>query len=74
MFGRREEAHVAAPNGGCAVHSFERGQDACDRCHDQYCEDCLVYPFGPRKAPMCIQCALVAAGIRRPARRPAFSS
>ncbi|HEY2427793.1 MAG TPA: hypothetical protein VGI06_02605 [Acidimicrobiales bacterium] len=73
MFGRRDDTHVAQAAGSCAVHTFEYGQDSCGRCHDHYCQDCLVYPFGPRKAPLCIQCALVTSGIRRPARKPAFS-
>jgi len=29
-----------------------------------FCDDCLVFAFGPHRPPMCVECALAAAGIR----------
>ena len=30
----------------------------------EFCGECLVYSFGPKKPPFCIPCAVAAAGIR----------
>ena len=46
---------------GCASHGFERAVGVCRRCHQSHCKDCLVFPFGARKDPLCIHCALVAS-------------
>ncbi|MBI2708269.1 MAG: B-box zinc finger protein [Actinobacteria bacterium] len=53
--------------GRCANHSFERSHRLCGTCGRAFCEDCLVFPFGPRKAPLCMQCAVVAGGLRKAA-------
>lgn len=49
----------------CSKHSFEPAAGVCRQCHNSYCEECLVYAFGPKKPPYCITCALNAAGVRR---------
>jgi hypothetical protein len=53
----------------CDTHPFDSATDACRTCQREFCADCLVYAFGPTKAPMCVPCALVAAGVRKIPRR-----
>lgn len=54
----------------CVKHSFEIAKDECRQCHNSYCEECLVYSFGPKKPPYCVTSALNAAGVRRTGARP----
>ncbi|GIU84699.1 MAG: hypothetical protein KatS3mg008_1474 [Acidimicrobiales bacterium] len=56
--------------GRCEIHPFEPAENACSECLREYCHECLVYPFGPKKPPLCVACALSRAGIRKNARRP----
>jgi len=49
----------------CEIHHFEPAHATCRTCKREFCPDCLVYPFGPKKAPICVPCALEAAGVRR---------
>ena len=49
--------------GLCEDHSFESAEEVCRRCGGEFCELCLVYPFGAAK-PMCKECAMVAGGVR----------
>jgi len=68
VVGRRAEGGVAdelVSLGACEKHPFDGAAGTCRRCKRSWCPDCLVYSFGPRKAPFCVDCALVAAGIRR---------
>jgi hypothetical protein len=48
----------------CAKHWTELAVAECEECHERWCVQCLVPP--PRESgPLrCIQCSLVAAGIR----------
>ena len=48
--------------GRCAKHQFEASEDVCRECGNEFCSECLVYSFGPKKPPFCIACALAAAG------------
>ena len=48
----------------CEKHIFEESEDRCGKCGAEFCAECLVYAFGPKKPPMCIPCAVAAAGIR----------
>ncbi len=58
--------------GRCEKHLFESAEDRCGKCGLEFCGECLVYAFGPKKPPMCIPCAVAAAGIRASAgNRPA---
>ena len=58
--------------GTCAKHWNERATGRCDDCGDLWCAECLVPPTRKRQPTRCIDCALVAAGIRtRGARRAA---
>ena len=54
----------------CDKHLFEAAEDFCGRCGFEFCGECLVYSFGLRKPPLCIPCAVVAAGIRSNAAPP----
>jgi hypothetical protein len=61
-------------DGRCFVHSFEVGQARCRNCGNEFCNECLVFAFGPSKPPYCVACALAAAGVRSNAgRQPALS-
>jgi hypothetical protein len=61
---------TAELTGLCRDHSFESAEDVCGRCGAEYCELCLVYPFGPSK-PLCKECAMAAGGVRAHVSRPA---
>ena len=60
---------TAELTGLCRDHSFETAENVCRRCGLEYCELCLVYPFGAKK-PLCKECAMVAGGVRSQAARP----
>ncbi len=64
MFHRKHDDHQAGTK-RCGVHNFARAAGHCRACRDAYCNECLVYPFGQRRPPYCVGCALVAAGVRR---------
>lgn len=49
----------------CADHPSLRAAGACGQCGHLFCDDCLVYPFGDARPPMCVACALAAAGVRK---------
>jgi len=48
----------------CDKHLFEDATGMCRACRRPFCPDCLVYAQGPGRAPLCIPCALTAAGVR----------
>lgn len=52
----------------CTKHIFEIAATQCRACRGMFCEECLVWTHGPKQPPMCIQCALVAGGVRRTGR------
>lgn len=54
----------------CVRHMEEPAANACGDCAREFCTRCLVYSFGPKKPPMCINCALYAGGVRN-GHRPA---
>ena len=43
-------------------------ENVCSKCGIAFCHDCLVYPRGPKKPPLCVPCAIAAAGVRSSAR------
>lgn len=49
----------------CTKHSFEVAVAQCRSCSEPFCDDCLVFTYGPSSPPYCVPCALVAAGVRR---------
>ena len=63
---------TAELTGICRSHSFESAEDVCRRCGAEYCELCLVYPFGPAK-PLCKECAMAAGGVRSHVSRPVLA-
>jgi len=48
----------------CDKHLFEDAAGMCRACRRPFCEDCLVYSQGSGRPPLCIPCALSAAGVR----------
>ena len=48
----------------CDKHLFEDASGMCRACRRPFCEDCLVYTQGSGRAPLCVPCALTAAGVR----------
>lgn len=54
----------------CSKHTFEIATGTCRQCHNSYCDECLIYSFGPKKPPYCVTCALNAAGVRRTGAAP----
>ena len=58
----------------CTEHQFEPAEATCRNCGYPFCNECLVYSFGPNEPPYCLSCALAAAGVRSNAgRRPGKS-
>lgn len=49
----------------CVKHPFDDAVGQCRSCAEPFCEECLVYVHGPNRPPLCVPCALVAAGVRR---------
>ena len=60
--------------GNCDIHAFEMADDTCRSCGRIFCSDCLVYSFGPKKPPFCLNCAIGAAGVRSNASRGKVAS
>lgn len=58
--------------GLCREHSFESALALCRRCGLEFCENCVVFPFGEKK-PLCKECAMTLAGVRSFVSRPAMS-
>ena len=54
----------------CDKHLFEDATGMCRTCRRPYCADCLVYTQGANRAPLCVPCALTAAGVRSTAAVP----
>jgi hypothetical protein len=49
----------------CIKHPMTMGESICGECGHQFCHECVVYPFGTTKPPLCISCALERGGVRR---------
>lgn len=61
----RRDERGAVMAARCTKHSFEVAVAQCRSCGEPFCDDCLVYTYGPSSPPFCVPCALVAAGVRR---------
>ena len=60
--------------GTCNKHFAERAVAQCHDCGQFWCADCLVPPVTKRQPLRCIECSLVAAGVRtKGPRRQGFS-
>lgn len=66
---RREERDRAVEE-HCIRHTFELASNLCRACNNGFCERCLVYPFGMKKPPYCVACAIAASGVRSTAANP----
>jgi len=53
----------------CTKHTFEEPAATCDDCGDSWCDRCLVPKHRPDAPTRCVECALVAAGIRHRPRK-----
>lgn len=51
----------------CVKHPMTLGEHICGECGHQFCAECVVFPFGSTKPPLCIACALERGGVRRQA-------
>ena len=60
-------------SGVCIRHPFERAEHVCRGCGLEFCSDDVVYPFGPKKPPYCVTCAIRASGVRSTAAAPKMS-
>lgn len=49
----------------CVKHPMTMGEHICQECGHQFCPECVVFPFGASKPPVCITCALELGGVRR---------
>ncbi len=49
----------------CVKHPMTMGEYICGDCGHQFCPECVVFPFGTTRPPMCIACALERGGVRR---------
>lgn len=58
----------------CVHHTFERAERMCRDCGHWLCDQCIVTPWGPCKAALCIDCAIGRGGVRSTAPRPAVRS
>lgn len=48
----------------CAKHMFDDVAGKCVDCGETWCERCLVPTNGSKSPARCIECSLVAAGVR----------
>ncbi|MSO78477.1 MAG: hypothetical protein EXQ79_02590 [Acidimicrobiia bacterium] len=55
--------------GACAKHFAARAVGKCDDCGELWCSQCIVPTTRKRQPTRCIDCALVAAGVRAPGPR-----
>lgn len=49
----------------CVRHPMTMGEHVCGQCGHEFCPECVVFPFGTSKPPICIACALELGGVRR---------
>lgn len=49
----------------CVKHPMTLGEQICGECGHQFCNECVVFPFGTSRPPLCITCALEKGGVRR---------
>ncbi len=61
-------------NGRCENDALDGAVDVCDACGGEFCQDCLLFPNGNKKAPLCTACAISTSGVRKAAKRPRLQS
>jgi hypothetical protein len=57
--------------GACVKHFAERAVARCDDCGELWCATCMAPKVRKRAPTRCIECALVAGGVRAPGTRRA---
>lgn len=58
----------------CVKHPMALAEFVCGQCGHEFCPECVVFPYGTDKPPICISCALQVAGVsKRPTGRPKLS-
>jgi hypothetical protein len=55
--------------GACAKHFTERAVATCDDCGRLWCAICMAPKVRKRQPIRCIECALIAGGVRAPGTR-----
>ena len=63
MFGSRGREPEGI--GRCSRHQFNDAVALCAKCNGPSCQECVVYPYGRKRQPLCVHCALVVGGVRR---------
>jgi hypothetical protein len=61
-------------NGRCENNALDAAFDVCDACGGEYCQSCLLFPKGMKKAPLCKTCAIASSGVRNRAKRDRMQS
>ena len=57
----------------CTKHWFDSAVAPCRECGEPCCGRCLVYPQGPKRPGLCLDCALAIAGARSKAKQRAIA-
>jgi hypothetical protein len=58
----------------CVKHPMALAEYLCGQCGHEFCPECVVFPYGVDKPPVCITCALELSGVRKRATgRPKLS-
>ena len=58
----------------CVKHPMAVSEYVCGQCGLEFCPECVVFPYGVDKPPVCITCALQMGGVRKRATgRPKLS-
>ena len=52
--------------GACVKHFAARAVGQCEDCGELFCSQCIVPPSRKRQPTRCVECALIAAGVRAP--------
>ena len=45
----------------------------CSKCHNVYCDNCILLSQATRGRPLCTECALIVAGVHHKRTRPLVS-
>ncbi|MBV8297447.1 MAG: hypothetical protein JO085_11455 [Acidimicrobiia bacterium] len=62
-----EVSGLACSTGG---HGHVAAVARCSRCHNVYCDKCILLSQATRGRPLCTECALAVAGVHHKRTRP----
>jgi hypothetical protein len=65
MYAEQQDAQL----GACSKHFAERAVARCDDCGEIFCAVCMAPKVRKRQPVRCIECALIAGGVRTPGNR-----